>query len=183
MVNRDRGTEIATLRAELRKLPGDARVLAEGDRFNELQRLLDQRFALLRMTQARRVALVKEKAWALSEVEGYERGLVLAGGAGRLRQRLEERASVADQITAEVEEVDRKIASIEAEILVERLPNAVEDRGIGSAGTNLREISLECLLRFANRLIELFECFSKHGFPRLAGVSPPRPLGYRRLRP
>jgi len=133
MVNRDRGTEIATLRAELRKLPGDARVVAGGDRFNELQRMLDQRFALLRMTQARRVALAEEKAWALSEVDGYERGLVLAGGAGRFRQRLDERASVAVRITAEVEEVDRKIASIEAEIvasqteLVELLRRSVAD--------------------------------------------------------
>jgi hypothetical protein len=118
-VEEDLGTEIVTLRAELRKLPAHLRVLAGGDRFHELKRLLDQRFALLRMTEARRAELSREKTWILSEVAGYERGLVLVGGrrAGRLQRRADERAEEAARVAAEAEEVDGRIESIESDIL------------------------------------------------------------------
>lgn len=115
----DLGTEIVALRSELRKLPVHARVVANGDRFNEVQRLLDQRFALARMTRSRRVELVRERDWILAEVKGYRRGVALvgAGGATRLQRHVDGRAAAAVRIAAEIEEVDRKIESIEVDVL------------------------------------------------------------------
>ncbi len=115
----DLGTEIVALRAEFRKLPVHARVVAAADRFNEVQRSLDQRFALVRMTRARRVELVKERDWILAEAKGYRRGVALvgAGSAIRLQRHVDERAASAALVAAEIEEVDRKIESIEVDIL------------------------------------------------------------------
>jgi hypothetical protein len=141
------GTEIVTLRSELRKLPAHCRVLADGDRFNRVQRSLDQRFALKRMSRARRLELLRERDWILSETRGYQRGLALVGAGGsatRLQRHLEERAAAAARVAAEVEEVDRRIESIEHDILtlqsemVEILRRSIADseekiRGAASA--------------------------------------------------
>ena len=132
-MNLDTGTEIATLRAELRKVPSDARVMAQGDRYGRLQRLLDQRHALLRMTRSRRAALFNERRWIQSEIEGYARGLALVGGDGRLQRRLDERTAAEMRVAGEVEDVEQSIDAIEAEILafqeemVEILRRAVSD--------------------------------------------------------
>ena len=118
-MDRDLGTEIVALRSELRKLPVHTRVVADADRFNDVQRRLDRRFALARMTRARRVELVKERNWILSETAGYQRGLVLvgSGGAGRLQRHLGERTAAAARVATEIEEVERTIESIEGDIL------------------------------------------------------------------
>lgn len=117
-MDRDLGTEIVTLRSELRRLPAHGRVLAEGNRFNQVQQSLDQRFALLRMTRARLLELLRERDWILSETKGYQRGLALVGGgADRLQRHLDERAAAAARVAAEVEGVERRIDSIESEIL------------------------------------------------------------------
>ena len=118
-MDRDLGTEIVTLRSELRKLPVHGRVLADGDRFNRVQRSLDRRFALARVTRARRLELLRERDWTLSEIRGYQRGLALVGaggGATRLQRHLDKRAAEAARVAAEVEEVDRRIESIERDI-------------------------------------------------------------------
>jgi hypothetical protein len=93
--------------------------VADADRFDEVQRRLDQRFALARMTRARRVELVKERHWIISETAGYQRGLALvgSGGAGRLQRHLDERTAAAVRVATDIEEVERSIDSIDGDIL------------------------------------------------------------------
>lgn len=118
-MDRDLGTEIVALRSEFRKLPAHGRVLDDADRYHEVQRSLDQRFALARMMRARRLELVKERDWVLSEAKGYRRGLALVGGgsATRLQRHLEERTAAAAGVEAEIEELERTIDSIEGDII------------------------------------------------------------------
>ena len=135
MVDRDLGTGIVALRSEFRRLPAHGRVLADADRFSEVQRSLDQKFALERMTRASRAELLEERDWILSETTGYQRGLILvgSGGASRLQRHLNERTAAAARVATAIEELDRRIGLIEGDILalqeemVEILRRSIDD--------------------------------------------------------
>jgi len=125
--NTSQGAEIGALLADLRKSPLRGHMAdAEAERFRGLQQLLDGRGSLQQFLRRRRDMLDQERAWALAEVHGYEKGLALVDGAGvvkdmgevdrRLRRQLDGRLSLAREISVEIEELDLRVEGIEAEV-------------------------------------------------------------------
>ena len=124
------GRQIRQLKAELARHGGASGDPVRRARVDELQQEINARNARLDYTRRRRAEFARELAWAESEVNGFQKALVLAGeldpahgapaalgSAGRLQRRLESRTSRTHTFTAEITDLDRTIGQLEAELI------------------------------------------------------------------
>lgn len=142
-MNGGHGGEIRELLAHFNRLPFGTQHSANRAQVRELQRSLDGRNSLLQTTIRERDRIAESRRWVESDINGFNRALILVGGTGRgdeipdggvrLQKRLETQMSRASELTAELAEIDRRIEHIESDILshhkqtVELLRRCVDD--------------------------------------------------------